>query len=1428
MMKKFKAISIGCTFLVVFSAGQVFSQMSLPAHSSVYTSLTRGYWFKAPCNFTITALRVAPDAGTGLQYIHVMKCTATFPVAFGTPSTAFTTLAYISGATNNTNVSVNISVTKGDQIGIMGTVTGICNSYSASAIITSTINGLNVNLNRFGYQGGIETGAAPNYWGLGDSTAGQIGRIFMYYTIGQPIRLTSATTIQPDTTGIAQGATNKMIVGIKLNTTGGAPSAKVTRFSFDTAGTFNYSNITGNAKVYYTGNSATFNTTNLFDSTVSTPTAPFTISGTRTLDTGIVYFWLTFNVSPSAVIGNYLDAKCTQIRWDSSGTTLYKTPVIISPTGRRRIIPPPKTLNSITYNQPLTTDVYRNFTNNPVLRITVNVTGTTGTLNLNQIIVKAKNTNNADVTNVKLYSTTTTTFSTSNQVGSSTNFSGGTATFPALNYSLPTGATYIWVTYDISATATINDSVDAEIPANGISIGALLYPASLQNPAGFRLIKTNYQYDAGITEIVSPVSPYCNTNPSIKVSLMNYGITTLTSDTIRWTINGVNQTPYPWTGSLATGNSTIVTLGSFTFTLGTPYTIKVYPSLFNGIYSDLLHANDTASKNNIILYPIPVAGFNINDIYQCFRGNSFIFTNTSTIASGTFTSYWNFGDTMFSTLTSPSHSYRYIDTLPVKLVVSSVAGCKDSISKNAGIKPSPIASFSISDTSKCLKGNLFLFTNTSTGQTTNNWSFGDTTFSINVNPAAKSYLYVGTKSVKLSTSNTYGCKDSLAKNVYVRPYPVSGFTINYASQCLRDNSFVYTNTSTGQASNFWSFGDTTFSSLASPAKKYLYIGTKSVKLVTTSAYGCKDSISNNVDVRPNPISGFTINLTPQCQDVNSFVFTNTSTGQISDNWSFGDTTFSTLASPAAKIYLYSGIKSVKLVTTNTYGCKDSMVNNVEVRPHPISGFTINKASQCLKGNSFVYTNTSTGQTSNYWNFGDTTYSTQALPAAKKYLYSGTKSVKLLTTNTYGCKDSIIKNVYARAHPVSGFTINNSIQCLRDNSFVFTNTTTGQTTNNWSFGDTTFSALASPAAKSYLYVGPKSVKLVTTSSFGCKDSITNNIDVRPHPISGFTIDKTSQCLSGNSFVFTNTSTGQTANIWNFGDTTSSVLVNPAAKNYLYSGLMSVKLIVINTYGCEDSIYKMVIVYPQPSASFMVNDTNQCEKDNEFEFTNTSTISSGTVNYFWDLGDGTQNSDTNNTHSYTSATSYLVRLKVISLMNCSDSVKQTIHIASNPVVDLGNDTIIKGNQSLVLMAGSGYDAYLWTGNATTDQITVDSATYGLGIETIWVKVTKNGCDGSDTIRVEIISSVSIDDPEANFELKMYPNPVNSLLNIELSPIRKEMVITLTDVNGKQLKKVRIQPDYLSSLHQIDVSELSKGIYYLNISNSETSKTTKIVKY
>ena len=153
-MKKFYFLFLILVGTASISLSQI--TMPLPPHGSVYNGLPRGYWFTAPVAFTITGVKISPESGTGTQYIHIMKCNDPFPVAFGSQSTNFNTLAYISNAPNNVVQTVNIQVNQGDVIGIMGTVTGNGNSYSANQITTSTIAGQTVTLSRFGHQSSIE------------------------------------------------------------------------------------------------------------------------------------------------------------------------------------------------------------------------------------------------------------------------------------------------------------------------------------------------------------------------------------------------------------------------------------------------------------------------------------------------------------------------------------------------------------------------------------------------------------------------------------------------------------------------------------------------------------------------------------------------------------------------------------------------------------------------------------------------------------------------------------------------------------------------------------------------------------------------------------------------------------------------------------------------------------------------------------------------------------------------------------------------------------------------------------------------------------------------------------------------------------------------------------------------------------------------
>ena len=100
--------------------------------------------------------------------------------------------------------------------------------------------------------------------------------------------------------------------------------------------------------------------------------------------------------------------------------------------------------------------------------------------------------------------------------------------------------------------------------------------------------------DAGVSAI-TPSIPFSAGTQNVTATITNYGSSNLTSATISWTFNGVAQTPYSWTGSLSSGTSSTITLGSKTFTLGTSYTEKAWTVSPNG-GTDADHTNDTTNQ----------------------------------------------------------------------------------------------------------------------------------------------------------------------------------------------------------------------------------------------------------------------------------------------------------------------------------------------------------------------------------------------------------------------------------------------------------------------------------------------------------------------------------------------------------------------------------------------------------------------------------------------------------------------------------------------------------------------------------------------------------------------------------------------------------------------------------------------------------------
>ena len=61
----------------------------------------------------------------------------------------------------------------------------------------------------------------------------------------------------------------------------------------------------------------------------------FTVNGTQALTAGTNYFWLTYDATAGAVIGDSVDAQSVSIV--GSGTMGTQTPTVTNPVGRRQI-----------------------------------------------------------------------------------------------------------------------------------------------------------------------------------------------------------------------------------------------------------------------------------------------------------------------------------------------------------------------------------------------------------------------------------------------------------------------------------------------------------------------------------------------------------------------------------------------------------------------------------------------------------------------------------------------------------------------------------------------------------------------------------------------------------------------------------------------------------------------------------------------------------------------------------------------------------------------------------------------------------------------------------------------------------------------------------------------------------------------------------
>src|SRR5690606_31211651 len=134
---------------------------------------------------------------------------------------------------------------------------------------------------------------------------------------------------------------------------------------------------------------------------------------------------------------------------------------------------------------------------------------------------------------------------------------------------------------------------------------------------------------------------------------------------------------------------------------------------------------------------------------------------------------FKYGDGSNSTVKNNQKTYASPGIYSLQLNIISDKGCEDSMVKMLKVLHSPKSNFEVSDTSMCLKGNKFIFTNKSTSGGSfekAKWYFGDGSTDTLLNPV-KSYSNNGNFEVKLISTTDEICHDTISKtvSVYISP-----------------------------------------------------------------------------------------------------------------------------------------------------------------------------------------------------------------------------------------------------------------------------------------------------------------------------------------------------------------------------------------------------------------------------------------------------------------------------------------------------------------------------------------------------------------------------------------------------------------------------------------------------------------------------------
>ena len=602
----------------------------------------------------------------------------------------------------------------------------------------------------------------------------------------------------------------------------------------------------------------------------------------------------------------------------------------------------------------------------------------------------------------------------------------------------------------------------------------------------------------------------------------------------------------------------------------------------------------------------------------------------------------------------PIINYTIADTFDVKLKITDINGCFTTFTKDDYVNiVLPKANFDIDKIKGC-KALDVKFTDLSFSRepiTDWNWKFGTGDVATGNVGIEYQYADTGSYTVELEIINDKGCSsiEIKADTIVVGDTLTANFSQEKAFVCYNQTIQFNDLTTYMSGANVadewkWTFCDTGVDTQQDPIYKFnIDTGYCSTEFIV-GFHGCYDTlkVDSNIYVFP-PKAEFTILKDIFCEVDTPYtaIFTDASVNAEQWAWRYGDGSGDSLLNANPQhTFINPGNYEIELVAiNNTHNCRDSIKHSIyisEMTPN----FTANITEGCAPLTS-IFTSTSTGNqgiSGFKWTYSDGFIDKDTVQVTHDFQNTDTVSlfydVKLVVTDSKGCKDSLTKASYidVNPNPIIDFLCIDTTGCV---PFLanFTDISTPEspiTKWNWVFGTTNITSLDKDTSFSFSPKGKYAVTLNAEDSKGCKGTLTKpDYIVATMPTANFTVP----AVVCDSVITTLTSTSDSTYVgdkltykWDFGDLSTIFTSDSKNASHMYpskdesSKTYTTKLTVTDLNLCESSISKDVII-SVIKADFTTSPTSKNCPQLTVKFHDSSTTNPGTVsNLFWSFGDG----------------------------------------------------------------------------------------------------------------------------------------------------------------------------------------------------------------